>query len=223
MARRRWSSRSRRSSRSRSWGSRSGATTARRRRTSTRSWSSTRATAWSSRSEGCRRRRHWTSSSTRMDEAADTIDDTAGDLDDAGAPSDLADPHERLVEQLGQLAADIQGTADQARIPGYEDILQGAAGLNFESWDEINAILAELRETGHRGRAPRPSDDQLTEFSRRRPTRVMRRISPIVLVACALAGVWGLTGSIRGWIRATRRYPTSRSGARAPTYASVPT
>ena len=85
---------------------------------------------------------------TRMDEAADTIDDTAGDLDDAGAPSDLADSQERLVEQLRQLADDIQGTADQARTPGFEDILQGAQGLNFESWDEINAILAELRRQG---------------------------------------------------------------------------
>ncbi|CAN5249634.1 hypothetical protein BH20ACT13_BH20ACT13_12610 [soil metagenome] len=84
----------------------------------------------------------------RMDEAAETIDDTAGDLDDLGAPSDLASPHERLVDQLGQLAADIQGTADQARLPGFEDILQGAQGLNFESWDEINAILAQLRRQG---------------------------------------------------------------------------
>ena len=83
-----------------------------------------------------------------MDEAADTIDDIAGDLDDHGAPDDLTDQHERLVDQLEQLAADIQGTADQARVPGFEDILQGAAGLNFESWDEINAILAELRRQG---------------------------------------------------------------------------
>ena len=83
-----------------------------------------------------------------MDEAADTIDDTAGDLDDVGVPSDLEDPHERLVDQLRRLAADIQGTADQARVPGFEDILQGAAGLNFESWEEINAILAELRRQG---------------------------------------------------------------------------
>ncbi len=84
----------------------------------------------------------------RMDEAAETIDDASGDLDDLAAPSDLASPHERLVDQLGQLAADVQGTADQARVPGFEDILSGAAGLNFESWDEINAILAELRRQG---------------------------------------------------------------------------
>ena len=90
-----------------------------------------------------------------MDEAADTIDDTAGDLDDHGAPDELADQHERLVDQLEQLAADIQGTADQARVPGFEDIITGAAGLNFESWDEINAILAELRR--HRASRSTPS------------------------------------------------------------------
>ena len=84
----------------------------------------------------------------RMDEAAETIDDAAGDLDNLAAPTELTSPHERLVDQLGQLAADVQGTADQARVPGFEDILNGAAGLNFESWDKINAILMELRRQG---------------------------------------------------------------------------
>jgi len=84
----------------------------------------------------------------RMDEAAGTIDDAAGDLDDLAAPTDLESPHERLVDQLGQLSADVKGTADQARVPGFEDILNGAAGLNFESWDKVNAILAELRRQG---------------------------------------------------------------------------
>lgn len=84
----------------------------------------------------------------RMDEAAETIDDAASDLGDLAAPSELESPHERLVDQLGQLAVDVQGTADQARVPGFEDILDGAAGLNFESWDKINAILAELRRQG---------------------------------------------------------------------------
>lgn len=84
----------------------------------------------------------------RMDEAAETIDDAAGDLDDLAAPTELESPHERLVDQLGQLSTDVQGTADQARVPGFEDILNGAAGLDFKSWDKINAILAELRRHG---------------------------------------------------------------------------
>ena len=84
----------------------------------------------------------------RMDEAAKTVDAAAGDLDDLGAPRRLADPHEQLVEQLGLLATDLQGTADQARVPGFEDLLLGAKGVNFESWDQINATLAELRRLG---------------------------------------------------------------------------
>ncbi len=84
----------------------------------------------------------------RMDEAAETIDDAAADLGDLAPPNELESPHERLVDQLGQLAVDVQSTADQARVPGFEDILSGAAGLNFESWNKINAILAELRRQG---------------------------------------------------------------------------
>ena len=82
---------------------------------------------------------------TRMDEAAETIDDAAGDLDDVSPPEGLEDQHDRLVEQVGNLAGEVQGTADQARTPGFEDILTGAAGLDFPSWTAINAIFAELR------------------------------------------------------------------------------
>lgn len=84
----------------------------------------------------------------RMDEAAEMIDDTAGDLDDLDAPDQFADAHGRLVEQLEQLAVDVQGTADQARVPGFEDILMGVSGLDFPSWDSINEVLGELAEMG---------------------------------------------------------------------------
>jgi hypothetical protein len=85
---------------------------------------------------------------TRMDEAAAAIDDTAAELHDVTAPEELADEQELLVKDMETLARDVQGTADQARIPGFEDILLGAAGLDFESWDSINATLAKLREQG---------------------------------------------------------------------------
>ena len=84
----------------------------------------------------------------RMDETAAAVESAAGDLEGAGVPDGFEDETERLVEQLRMLAADVQGTADQARVPGFEDILVGAAGLDFESWDKINAILAELRKQG---------------------------------------------------------------------------
>ena len=84
----------------------------------------------------------------RMDEAAAAVDNAAGELDDETPPEALADEHGRLVEQLGLLSDDLQGTADQARVPGFEDIFLGAQGLNFESWDKINAVLEELEDQG---------------------------------------------------------------------------
>jgi ABC-type transporter Mla subunit MlaD len=85
---------------------------------------------------------------TRMDAAAETIDDTAADLDDLTPPDAFEDSHERLVRQLENLAANVQGTADQARQPGFEQILLGAAGLDFPAWDAINSIFVELRRQG---------------------------------------------------------------------------
>jgi hypothetical protein len=84
----------------------------------------------------------------RMDEAAKTIDAAAGDLDEVTPPDALEDEHGRLVRQLEALSADVQGTANQAREPGFENILLGADGLSFDSWDAINAILEDLREQG---------------------------------------------------------------------------
>jgi hypothetical protein len=84
----------------------------------------------------------------RMDEASATIDGARDDLDDLGSPAALEDQHERLVDEIETLAADIQATADQARTPGFGDLLNGAAGLDFPAWDSINSIFAELRRAG---------------------------------------------------------------------------
>ena len=83
-----------------------------------------------------------------MDEAAVVIDKSAGELDDTTAPADLESQNVRLVAQLESLSTDVQGIADQLRVPGYDDILQGAEGLDFPSWDKVNTVLAELRELG---------------------------------------------------------------------------
>ena len=84
----------------------------------------------------------------RMDEAAAAIDGAAGELDGKTPPDALAEEHDELVDELGVLADDVQGTADQARVPGFENILLGAAGLNFESWDTINATLVKMKAQG---------------------------------------------------------------------------
>jgi hypothetical protein len=84
----------------------------------------------------------------RMDEGAAAIGGAASELDDTTPPDELADVHEQLAENMHALSDDIQGTADQARVPGFEGILLGADGLNFDSWDAINANLEAMQEQG---------------------------------------------------------------------------
>jgi hypothetical protein len=85
---------------------------------------------------------------TRMDEAAAAIEGAGGELSGTTPPENLTDEHGRLVKQLGTLASDVQATADQLRQPGFDDLLLGAEGLNFDSWDKINAVLLEMKAKG---------------------------------------------------------------------------
>ena len=84
----------------------------------------------------------------RMDEAADAIDDAVRDLEDVGAPERLDTDLSALVDALGQLAFDVQATADQIRQPGFSDFLAGTKGLSFESWDAVNRAFAALDAQG---------------------------------------------------------------------------
>ena len=84
----------------------------------------------------------------RMDEAADTIDDAARDLEGIGTPQDYESEAGKLVDSLRQLAFDVQATADQIRQPGFDDLLVGTRGLSFESWDAVNLALAGLMGKG---------------------------------------------------------------------------
>ena len=86
----------------------------------------------------------------RMDEAAVVISKASDELADTGAPSDYQPEADDLVTSLKQLSVDIQATADQARVPGFEHLLTDAAlqGLSFESWDQVNTALAGLAGKG---------------------------------------------------------------------------
>jgi UDP-N-acetylmuramoylalanine-D-glutamate ligase len=84
----------------------------------------------------------------RMDEAAAAIDSAAGKLDETTPPDALSDGHDRLVNHMETLSSDVQATADQARVPGFEEILFSGKGLNFESWDKINAVFVTMKEHG---------------------------------------------------------------------------
>jgi hypothetical protein len=85
---------------------------------------------------------------TRMDEAAILIGKAADELEDTGAPSEFQPEADNLVSGFRQLSVDIQATADQARVPGFEDLFQGTQALAFDSWDDSNKALAGLAGKG---------------------------------------------------------------------------
>jgi hypothetical protein len=85
---------------------------------------------------------------TRMDEAAVVIGKAADELEDTGAPADFQPEADNLVDGFRQLSVDIQATADQARVPGFEDLFQGTQALAFDSWDDSNKALAGLAGKG---------------------------------------------------------------------------
>lgn len=84
----------------------------------------------------------------RMTEAATFIDRAADDLDKAGAAKGFEDETKTLVAALRQLSTDLAATAEQAREPGFQDLLSGATGLSFESWTRANRALQRLRQEG---------------------------------------------------------------------------
>jgi hypothetical protein len=86
----------------------------------------------------------------RMDEAAVVIGKAADELDDKGAPDDYQPEADNLVKWLRQLSVDIQATADQSRVPGFEGLITDASlqGLSFDSWDKVNKALAGLAGKG---------------------------------------------------------------------------
>ena len=188
--------------RDRGSGSRSGATTSETSQGSTRSWSSNSRDRVEFALEGCRRRRHW-----RIPDAdgrgGGHVDDTPA-TSTTGAPAISRISTSARRHSSRQLAADTREPPTR-RVPRVSRTsCKAAPGLNFESWDEINAILAEPAEQGVEV-IPSPVRRPPNRAFRETSYSVMRRVSPIVLVACALAGVWGLSGSIRV-ARATCRY-----------------
>jgi hypothetical protein len=85
---------------------------------------------------------------TRMDEAATVISKAADELDETGAPSDYQPEADNLVKWLRQLSVDVQATADQARIPGFEGLITQTNAISFDSWDQVNKALAGLAGKG---------------------------------------------------------------------------
>ena len=81
----------------------------------------------------------------RMNEASGNIGDAASELDELNAPDPYAEEVDNLVVALDQLSVDLSATAaDLERPELLGDLVTGARGINFDSWDEANRALAAL-------------------------------------------------------------------------------
>ena len=80
----------------------------------------------------------------RMDEASAAIDSAASDLEDGAAAPGFQDETDKLAGALHQLSVDLSATAHDIRQPEGQALVTGAEGLNFESWDQANLVLASI-------------------------------------------------------------------------------
>jgi hypothetical protein len=85
---------------------------------------------------------------SRMEQAGVTIDKAADGLDRAKTPDDLEDDQEKLVRAYRQLAVDVSAAAEELRKPEFQNLVQGAQGLSFESFNQANSVLVKLRGMG---------------------------------------------------------------------------
>ena len=84
----------------------------------------------------------------RMEEAGIRIDKAAETLEQEKTPDELEDDRTKLVRAYRQLAVDVSTAAEELRQPEFQNLVQGARGLSFESWNQANNVLAKLRQQG---------------------------------------------------------------------------
>jgi hypothetical protein len=84
----------------------------------------------------------------RMEQAGLRIDKAAATLEQENTPEELEDDRAKLVRAYRQLAVDVSAAAEELRQPEFQNLVQGARGLSFESWNQANNVLANLREQG---------------------------------------------------------------------------
>jgi len=86
--------------------------------------------------------------SKRIDEAAEVLDDTAGDVDGAGVTDGFDDENDKLVRTLHAFSDELAGTAATLRDPSFADALPLIRTLSFKQWIAVNRVLTDLRKKG---------------------------------------------------------------------------
>jgi hypothetical protein len=70
----------------------------------------------------------------------------ADDLDEVGAPDELAEQGDELSDALHDLGEELEATADGIDSPEFEG--STVQGLEFRNWVRVNRVLESLREQG---------------------------------------------------------------------------
>jgi hypothetical protein len=83
--------------------------------------------------------------SKRMEEASVAINRAVDDLREAEIAEGFEDETATLRKALRQLAADLEGTAQQLRLTPE---LFNARGISFEGWTKANQVFASLSKQG---------------------------------------------------------------------------
>jgi hypothetical protein len=84
----------------------------------------------------------------RIDQAAAVIGQTATDLDEAGVAEGFEPENDRLVTTMRSFSEELAGTAAQFRDPSFAGTLPAITSLSFPQWETLNAVLADLKESG---------------------------------------------------------------------------
>lgn len=84
----------------------------------------------------------------RIADASTAVGAAGDDLDDAGVAEGYDALHDRLVDTLDAFSEELEGTAAQFEDPTFAPNLQGINSLGFLEWENVNTILAEMKEKG---------------------------------------------------------------------------
>jgi hypothetical protein len=84
----------------------------------------------------------------RIDQAAAVIGQTASHLDEAGVAEGFEPENDRLVTTMRSFSEELAGTAAQFRDPSFAGTLPAITSLSFPQWEALNAVLADLKESG---------------------------------------------------------------------------
>lgn len=84
----------------------------------------------------------------QLNEAADTADATAADLDTAGVAEGFEDENDRLVDALRAFASELSGTAATLGDPTFAEALPHMRSLSFKQFVVVNRIFADMDRQG---------------------------------------------------------------------------